>query len=362
MRLRPRSVSVRRAQRHGFTLVELLVVIAIIGVLVALLLPAIQAAREAARRANCQSNLHNMALAVLEFENSQSHLPQSSSAMVSNESVVLLDANSSQLSWIVRILPYIEQQQLFNQFNLKQSFATYRSQNVSTTPTPELAQPGILLCPSDDARGRMFAFQGRTGVSTGNRTFGKGNYVAYASAEHISCQLFAPGSLLNEPNPLERISDGTSNTVMLTEVRTRDHLEDPRGAWAIAWTGTSVLGADVHGDSLTRICGVPAATRPIYNPTTTHGEYALLPNAPVPATTTGAKDNLDVCPEPAESDLLGMPCRVRDDTTASPRSMHPGGVLGAHVDGSTLFIRNEVDVVTFGRMICSNDEQTVSSE
>src|SRR5690349_4352920 len=62
---------------RGFTLVELLVVIAIIGILVALLLPAIQAAREAARRMSCSNNLHNVALAILNFENAKKRLPYS---------------------------------------------------------------------------------------------------------------------------------------------------------------------------------------------------------------------------------------------------------------------------------------------
>ena len=73
---------VRSANRiRGFTLVELLVVIAIIGILVALLLPAIQAAREAARRMSCQSNLHNVALAVLNFENTRKGLPPATTAI-----------------------------------------------------------------------------------------------------------------------------------------------------------------------------------------------------------------------------------------------------------------------------------------
>ena len=71
------AIFVRRGgNRPGaFTLVELLVVIAIIGILVALLLPAIQAAREAARRAQCQSNIHNAGLALLNYESARKVLP-----------------------------------------------------------------------------------------------------------------------------------------------------------------------------------------------------------------------------------------------------------------------------------------------
>src|SRR3954471_1252579 len=63
---------------RGFTLVELLVVIAIIGILVALLLPAIQAAREAARRTKCLNNLHNMGLAILNYESAKKGYPPGS--------------------------------------------------------------------------------------------------------------------------------------------------------------------------------------------------------------------------------------------------------------------------------------------
>ena len=65
----------RKRHTAAFTLVELLVVIAIIGILVALLLPAIQAAREAARRSQCQSNIKNVALAVLNYETTMKKFP-----------------------------------------------------------------------------------------------------------------------------------------------------------------------------------------------------------------------------------------------------------------------------------------------
>ncbi|MAT70449.1 MAG: hypothetical protein CMJ58_13100 [Planctomycetaceae bacterium] len=345
-------------RRRAFTLVELLVVIAIIGVLVALLLPAVQAAREAARRMQCQNSLHNLALAVLNYESARGALPQSSDGEVEDEVRVNL-YSGSQLSWIVRVMPHMELQALYDQFDFKQTFNEFVSTAPATDSPAEAAQPASLLCPSDDAQGRLYG-GGRASLAR-QRLFGKANYVAYASAEHIECQMLTPGALLNEEQELSRITDGTSNVLMLSEVRTREEGEDERGAWAIAWTGTSILGADVHGagSALTRICGIAERSRPEYSPTDFFAQYALLPNAPVPADPQGAKDNLRNCPNPAGADLLGMPCRVRGDTSAAPRSQHLGGVNGAHVDGSVRWVTDDIDVVSFGRLVCTNDGQQV---
>jgi prepilin-type N-terminal cleavage/methylation domain-containing protein len=101
---------------RGFTLVELLVVIAIIGILVALLLPAIQAAREAARRAQCQNNLKQIGLGILNFHETKKAYP---SAGTNNDDFYYTDpkiaatAGLERFGWGYQILPYIEETTLY---------------------------------------------------------------------------------------------------------------------------------------------------------------------------------------------------------------------------------------------------------
>jgi prepilin-type N-terminal cleavage/methylation domain-containing protein/prepilin-type processing-associated H-X9-DG protein len=157
----------------GFTLVELLVVIAIIGILVALLLPAIQAAREAARRANCGSNLRNLALAAMNYHDQQGHFPidedyySGSTVMdvnVASGTFQYVPRNQFSVppegldggGWIARVLPYLEEQPLYDRFNLPQHGLGGRWQLTRTgmnwnDPTFRQAiasQPAVLNCPS----------------------------------------------------------------------------------------------------------------------------------------------------------------------------------------------------------------------
>jgi len=110
-----------RGWRRGFTLVELLVVIAIIGILVALLLPAIQAAREAARRAECMNRLRQIAVACLNFHDTQKHFP--SAALDENntdpKTGKAYQGEYSMFGYIPQIMPYMEEQNLVSQINLK---------------------------------------------------------------------------------------------------------------------------------------------------------------------------------------------------------------------------------------------------
>ena len=98
-------------QKHAFTLVELLVVIAIIAMLVTLLLPAVQAAREAARRAQCQNNLKQLSLGCINYEGANGHYPESITPGP-------CCGTQSYESWTIVILPFMEEQGLYDQYDL----------------------------------------------------------------------------------------------------------------------------------------------------------------------------------------------------------------------------------------------------
>lgn len=99
---------------HGFTLVELLVVIAIIGVLVALLLPAVQAARESARRSQCVNNLKQIGLGFLNHESTHGFLPCAGRSAYYVGDPLLGVGRDQPGGWIYQILPYVEQQAIYN--------------------------------------------------------------------------------------------------------------------------------------------------------------------------------------------------------------------------------------------------------
>ena len=129
------------ARRHSrcLTLVELLVVIAIIGVLVALLLPAVQAAREAARRVSCQNNVTQLGLSLHSYDFHHEELPPgvtNPDGPIRNEPVGL------HVSWIVKILPYLEQNALWRKFD--ESAGAYAPVNAEVRKT----HVGVLVCPS----------------------------------------------------------------------------------------------------------------------------------------------------------------------------------------------------------------------
>jgi prepilin-type N-terminal cleavage/methylation domain-containing protein len=106
--------------RRGFTLIELLVVIAIISLLVGMLMPAVQKAREAASKISCANNLKQFGLALQNYHNNYDQFPPSR-------------LNDYQATWLVLLLPYVEQDNLYNQWNLS---ATYYDQTDLARKSP----------------------------------------------------------------------------------------------------------------------------------------------------------------------------------------------------------------------------------
>ncbi|HEY7426953.1 MAG TPA: DUF1559 domain-containing protein [Gemmataceae bacterium] len=204
--------------REGMTLVEILVVLAILAVLLALTLAAVQHAREAAARTQCANNLRQIALGLSNYHVAQGHLPP---GMENNPNSPL-----PCLSWLARILPYIEQDAVW-----RQALAAYEADKNFTDDPPHPLATVIRLygCPADArvqtaglARGRLFvAFTSYLGVA-GTRTF-KRDGVLYT----------------NSTVSLTDITDGTSTTLLAGE---RPPSKDLWYGWWYAGHGVNGTG------------------------------------------------------------------------------------------------------------------------
>ena len=167
--------------------------------------------------------------------------------------------------------------------------------------------------------------------------------------------------MINELQPLRKISDGTSKTLMLSEVRTRESEADPRGVWAASWAGGSIIAPDMHSDSTpptgaaVLVSSTSKRNTP-YVPILYPGVDALPPNS---SPSLANQDYIRECAEPAESDLELMPCHLQSGirSTAAGRSTHFGGVNATHVDGSVTWVSDDVDWFLFARLISISDGQ-----
>jgi prepilin-type N-terminal cleavage/methylation domain-containing protein/prepilin-type processing-associated H-X9-DG protein len=232
-------MSVER-KRFGFTLVELLVVIAIIGVLVGLLLPAVQAAREAARRMSCSNNFKQIGLGIHNYHAAYNKIPKHGSGTYGTfgglSSTAVPGSNRSDLSMLVGLLPFIEQQALWEQISNPtasgfQAMGPWPNRSLGdhgTTPyDPWMTNIPAYRCPSDPGIG--LPNHGRTNYAacigdSGTLTHvgstsddGNTNLNGWATIKRDCCRgVFVPRDLVG----FRDILDGLANTICMGEIVT----------------------------------------------------------------------------------------------------------------------------------------------
>jgi prepilin-type N-terminal cleavage/methylation domain-containing protein len=212
--------------KKGFTLIELLVVIAIIAILIALLLPAVQAAREAARRTQCKNNMHQIALSLHNYHDTNFVFPPG-----------FLTQNKA--AWGSLLLPYLEFKPIFNLIDFN---------NPMTAPgnagSGNLGQANLILsvfkCPSS----------GDTATISSSRCSGAANDFIYrTSTSAVSNYLANGGTTLSDGTSIMTSGDGTMGTTA------SDAGMPPAG-----WVGGNDNGGIMFADSRIKISDISDGT------------------------------------------------------------------------------------------------------
>jgi prepilin-type N-terminal cleavage/methylation domain-containing protein/prepilin-type processing-associated H-X9-DG protein len=233
--------------RRGFTLIELLVVIAIIAILIGLLLPAVQKVREAAARAKCQNNLKQLGIALHAYHDANQQFPAGA-------------GTGNGLSWRVYVLPYVEQDVLFRKFDLGAgAWNGGANKEGPNKLVHALNRVPVFNCPSVPV---VLATNGSSKLGDGRQTYtsdyhgvagpkgtNPANSAAYAVDANPSGQGgFATQGVLGKDTRTQfgKLTDGTSNTLMVGEVSIRLSsgalLESDGADWVRGMSGNGMAG------------------------------------------------------------------------------------------------------------------------
>lgn len=328
--------------RRGFTLVELLVVITIIGILIALLLPAVQAAREAARRTQCASHIAQLGLALANYEAAHTSLPP---GVVDKQGPILSVPSGYHMSWIVQLLPYIEQDVVYRHIDF--TVGAYDSSFVlggqeTKNQAARNQQIPMLLCPSD---------WGRSGGMLGLSNYAACHHDVEAPIDQDNHGAFYLNSHLRS----REIPDGASHTIYLGEKM----LGNPRSGagqaiWDYGWmSGTrSTLrntGTPINGAFLvpTLAPWSPSGAQPAQVPAADIPEGITMPEMPGVMPAMGAWP-----PEGLSSETQSMAPRSKADQlkVGGFSSYHPGVANFLTGDGAVHTLSQTMDFTVYQQL------------
>tara|TARA_R110002049_G_scaffold4601_4_gene31948 strand:+ start:223206 stop:224375 length:1170 start_codon:yes stop_codon:yes gene_type:complete len=366
--------------RSAFTLIELLVVVAIIGILVGLLLPAVQSAREASRRLKCQNHLKQITLALHNYHDVHRSMPVS---MTGSDQFADGSAGSGFHSWMVRLLPYIEQSALYDRVHFESplsdrtdyafdsDYADYSIDSSHIDADVIAAVVPTYLCPSDPESKLQFSLGAATapGSYAGNigwprLSTGPGRTSPLQKQNGV-IGLSNPASADNWQQPRVKfadITDGLSNTLAVAErvIATVFVASDAFGSSRITPTTPlsmqSFCGGGSTGRSLdrwVRYCeGVTLADA---NYSESHG------HAWMSGWTFAANHFIPVIPVNQRN------CHVyggEDDgmNLVTPSSHHSGGIHCSMADGSVRFLSESIDRNLYWALGSRNGGEVVSED
>jgi len=342
-----------RRRNGAFTLVELLVVIAIIGMLIALLLPAVQAAREAARRMNCTNNLKQISLTVHNYHDVRTALPPRLWGRGQNNNVPnYTNGSGAQINGMVFLLPYMEQQAIFDQFTqitgsgnitldgqdlggTLNNFDNFVAGSFMTATIPSFG------CPSDSGRTKGTTDTTRSSyrMSVGDMAGTYSDSTLRETRGPFPERMFRTGMVASVP-------DGTSNTISFSEKCIAGQLGERNVRVGLMTNVVSIFsaapGAADGSAEVFRpdLCFNTRAGRE-YDPNLTHeiarNGHKFFHGMPMDTTiSTILSPNSPSC---YSHNNGGSTFRA---SLISASSFHPGGVNASYVDGSVRFVTDSV--------------------